>query len=65
MFDRLWRFLGGQVVENVPDELSACLECGAVQCVDSKWRNCPRRLERVSALKALHESEARDAGVTP
>ncbi len=65
MFGRLWRFLGRQVVENVPDELSACLECSAVQCVDSQWRNCPRRLARVADLKALRESEAKGAGVPP
>jgi hypothetical protein len=52
VFDWLWRFFGRHIVANVPDELSACLECGEIQCVDSKFRNCPNRLARVAVLKA-------------
>ena len=52
MFDWLRRFFERHVVADVPDELSACLECGEIQCVDSKFSNCPNRLARVAALKA-------------
>jgi hypothetical protein len=49
----------------VPDEISACLDCGKVQCVDKAFRTCPNRLARAAALKALRERETQEAGLKP
>jgi hypothetical protein len=65
VFDWLRRFFDRHIVANVPDELSACLECGEIQCVDSKFRNCPNRLARVAALKASRSGAERQTSVTP
>ena len=62
VFDWLRRLFRRHIVADVPDELSACLECGAVQCVEGTFRNCRVRLERVAALKALRE--ANDQGTS-
>jgi hypothetical protein len=65
VFDLLWRFFGRHIVADVPDELAACLECGEVQCVEGKFRNCPNRLARVASLKALRMGADRETSVTP
>jgi hypothetical protein len=62
---RIRRFFGGHIVADVPDEISACLECGAVQCVEGKFRNCPNRLARVAALRALRQGTPPESGVMP
>ena len=55
MLKRLWVWMVGQVVLDVPAEISACLDCGKVQCVESEFRNCPARLARAAALKAMQK----------
>jgi hypothetical protein len=65
VFDWLWRFCDRHIVANVPDELAACLECGEIQCVDGKFRNCPNRLARVAALRASRVDAERETGLTP
>jgi hypothetical protein len=64
VFDWLRRLFRRHIVADVPDELSACLECGAIECVEGTFRDCPRRLERVAALKALGEGLDQEASVT-
>jgi hypothetical protein len=51
MLGRIWSFLSKQVVTDVPDELSACMECGVTQCPDDRFRTCPRRLAQAAALR--------------
>jgi len=65
MFDRLRAFLTRQIVTEVPDEIAACMECGAIQCVEGKFRNCPNRLARVAALKAMRTDDDQQVNVTP
>jgi hypothetical protein len=65
MFARFLAFLTRQIVTDVPDEIAACMECGAIQCVEGKFRNCPNRLERVAALKAMRSDGDHEASVTP
>jgi hypothetical protein len=62
MFKRFMAFLTRHIVTDVPDEIAACMECGVTQCVEGKFRNCPNRLARAAALKAMHH---RQADVTP
>jgi hypothetical protein len=47
-------FIREHLVDEVPDEMSACLDCGAIQCRDGRYEDCPNRLARAAALKALH-----------
>ena len=58
MLGRIRRFFGGHIVADVPDEISACLECGAVQCVA---RRCNTVVERdlVRFGEALEEIQRR------
>jgi hypothetical protein len=62
MFARFMAFLTRHIVTEVPDEIAACMECGAVQCVEGKFRHCPNRLARAAALKAMRDQQA---DVTP
>jgi hypothetical protein len=64
MFQRLLAFLTRHIVTEVPDEIAACIDCGAIQCVEGKFRNCPNRLARVAALKAMRTTGAQPANVT-
>jgi hypothetical protein len=58
MLKRLWAWATQHVVSDVPAEISACLDCGKIQCVDSEFRNCPTRLARAAALKAMQRDAA-------
>jgi hypothetical protein len=49
---KLWTFVRRHLVDDVPDEMSACLECGAVQCRQDKYETCPNRLAHAEALRA-------------
>jgi hypothetical protein len=46
-------FVVKYIVGDVPDALSACLDCGFVQCLNSKWETCPNRLAREAGLLAM------------
>ena len=59
MLARLWSFLNRQIVTEVPAELSACLDCGRVQCDTGTFDVCPTRLARQAALQAQADAEAR------
>jgi hypothetical protein len=63
--DWLRRLFRRYIVDDVPNELSACLECGAIHCSESEFRNCPHRLQRVAALEALRERTEQEFGSTP
>ena len=47
-------FIVKHIVADVPDAVSACLDCGFVQCLNEKWDTCPNRLARVAGLRAIH-----------
>jgi hypothetical protein len=53
MLEKLWAFFTRHIVEDVPDEIAACMECDVSQCVDDKFRNCPNRLATAARLKAM------------
>lgn len=53
MLRKLWIYVREQLVAEVPDEMSACLDCGAIQCLAGKFDNCPTRLARAAALQAM------------
>jgi hypothetical protein len=45
------------VIAEVPEELSACLNCGVLQCSQERWVTCPHRLAEAAALKALRQAQ--------
>ncbi len=51
-------FIVRHIVAEVPDALSACLDCGSVQCLNEKWDTCPNRLARAAALCAMDAKDA-------
>ena len=52
MWEKLQNVIRQHIVSDVPIEMEACLECGAVQCLDGKYQTCQYRLAREAALKA-------------
>jgi hypothetical protein len=52
-------FVVKHIVADVPGALSACLDCGFVQCLSKKWETCPNRLAREAALLAMHAAAAK------
>jgi hypothetical protein len=53
MLREVWEaFVKNHVVAHVPDEMSACLDCDAVQCLNGHYETCPSRLAEVAVLKA-------------
>jgi len=52
MFGKIRDLIKKYLVADVPDELSACLDCDALQCSNDRWETCPNRLARAAALRA-------------
>ncbi|HBK09460.1 MAG TPA: hypothetical protein DDZ81_26960 [Acetobacteraceae bacterium] len=65
MLRKLWAWASSQIVTDVPAEISACLDCGQVQCLDSQFRNCPNRLARSASLKAMSNKTASATSARP
>ena len=55
--DVLSRFIRRYVVDEVPDEMSACLDCSATVCSRERYRTCQHRLEVAAWTKAYNERE--------
>lgn len=53
MISKLRALWSRHVVSEVPDEQSACLECGIVRCEADRYDACPFRLQRQSELTEL------------
>jgi hypothetical protein len=53
MLRKFWAWASTQLVTDVPSDIAACLDCGKVQCVEAEFRDCPNRLARAAALKAM------------
>jgi hypothetical protein len=47
------------VLSDVPEDMSACLSCGVLQCSDERWVNCSHRLAEAAALRALRQSQGK------
>jgi hypothetical protein len=52
MFDWLRSFVETYIVAEVPHDMSACLDCGAIHCANDTFQACPYRLTRAAGLKA-------------
>jgi hypothetical protein len=68
MLGKLWTVVMKHIVGEVPDEMSACMDCGAVQCCSEQYATCSYRLARFAALRVMqHEGQfpaATDAAAT-
>ena len=59
MLRKVWEtFFRKHVVAEVPDEMAACLDCEAEQCLDGVYETCPARLGQAAALSAARAPTA-------
>ena len=48
IFDRGWRFLIEQLIQDVPESIAVCeFDCRRNDCTAEEWVSCERRLEAV------------------
>ena len=48
LFDRGWRFLVDQLIQEVPDSIAVCeFECRETECTMERYVSCERRLQAV------------------
>jgi len=48
IFDRGWRFLMDQLIQDVPEAIAVCeFDCGETDCTSERWMTCERRLQAV------------------
>ncbi len=63
MLHEVWKALVRKHIAcDVPDEMAACIDCSAVQCLCDKYETCPNRLMREATLKAMATNAERAAG---
>ena len=55
--EMIWTTIRRHIVAEVPDEMAACLDCGAVQCPNDRYETCPDRLAHSAALSAARTAE--------
>lgn len=56
MLGELWTWMKRHLVEDVPDDMAACLDCLNLDCQVSRYETCVNRLTRASALRAMRSS---------
>lgn len=48
IFDRGWRFLMDQLIQDVPEAIAVCeFDCRRTDCTPELWRTCERRLDAI------------------
>ena len=48
MFDRGWRFLMNQLIQDVPKSIAICeFDCREPDCTAERWLTCERRLKQL------------------
>ena len=54
MIRNLWRWLQGQMVQDVPDSIAVCeFECRPASCRRDEWERCEHRLRDAAARLRL------------
>jgi hypothetical protein len=61
-WDKIWNFIIARMSVEVPDEMSACLDCDEIQCSYARYENCANRLAMAAAMRALRDRDANFAG---
>lgn len=58
---RMWRWLKGQLVGEVPAEIAVCeFDCRKQQCTQGEWENCERRLSHAANTLAPEKRAGRE-----
>ena len=52
MFRRLREFYRHHIAADVPIEMDLCLDCGELECSETRFAECPRRKARAAELAA-------------
>ena len=52
MLSRLRAFFRRNIAADVPPEMSFCLDCGELECSESRFAECPRRKARAAQIAA-------------
>ena len=55
------RFIRKYIVTEVPNAMSACLDCKVVQCTADEWESCANRLARKATLDHLPKEPNQEA----
>jgi hypothetical protein len=59
MIRNLWRWLQGQVVQDVPDSLAVCeFDCRSTACRRGEWERCEHRLAKVRLMELTRKGDA-------
>ena len=62
MFSVIRNFIRTYIVAEVPNEMTACLDCKAVQCTAEEYATCEYRLSRATGLEhSGTDAEARQS----
>jgi hypothetical protein len=55
-FAAIWRaFVTRNVIDNVPNEMAACLDCDEVKCSGDRYDHCAVRLATADALETFQD----------
>ena len=55
-FAAIWRdIVKRNVIDNVPNEMAACLDCDEVQCSGERYDHCAVRLATADALETFRD----------
>jgi hypothetical protein len=57
MLREAWRrFVRRYIVDDVADEMDACLDCDETECPEERYKTCPRRLASVERLRQAQKA---------
>jgi hypothetical protein len=62
MLDTIYALVRKHIVDEVPDAMSACLDCGTLDCRDNIYETCPNRLRAEAALRTARSIWAQPSG---
>lgn len=56
IFDRGWRFLVNQLIQDVPEAIAVCeFDCRETDCTAERWASCERRLRARQGYPRTHD----------
>jgi hypothetical protein len=59
IFDRGWRFLMDQLIQDVPESIAVCeFDCRETDCTSERWVSCERRLRTIQGTPRAPERAA-------
>jgi hypothetical protein len=62
-FAAIWKdIVKRNVIDNVPNEMATCLDCGEAKCSGDRYDHCAVRLATADALNAVQFDKVRSEG---